>query len=74
MFELIEKGKGIIDWNVDILKRVKDVVVKGVGNDLLENSIWRVLKLVKDDFFKDFKVDENIFKLMDKIRELVVKF
>lgn len=43
MFELIEKGKGIINWNVDILKRVKVVVVKGVGNDLLENSIWKVL-------------------------------
>lgn len=74
MLELIEKGKGTIDWNADIPKRAKDAAVKGVGNDLPENSIWRALKLAKDDSFKDFKVDENTFKSMDKIRELAVKF
>ncbi|EIN15029.1 Hypothetical protein, predicted lipoprotein [Mycoplasmopsis agalactiae 14628] len=74
MLELIEKGQGKIDWNADIPKRAKAAAVKGVGNDLPEKSIWRALELKSNDAFKDFKVDENTFKSMDKIRELAVKF
>ncbi|MCE6061508.1 hypothetical protein J8A71_01145 [Mycoplasmopsis agalactiae] len=74
MLELIQKGKGTIDWNADIPKRAKAAAVKGVGNDLPENSIWKALELKSNDAFKDFKVDENTFKSMDKIRELAVKF
>lgn len=74
MLKMIEDGKGEVDWNADIPKRAKDAAQPGVGNDLPEKSIWRALKLKEGEPFKGFKVDEKTFKLMEKIRELAVKF
>ncbi len=74
MLEMIEKGKGEVDWNADIPKRAKEAAQPGVGNDLPQKSIWRALKLKEGEPFKGFKVDEKTFKSMEKIRELAVKF
>ncbi|MBT1320005.1 P68 family surface lipoprotein [Mycoplasmopsis bovis] len=74
MLEMIEKGKGTVDWTADIPKRAKEAAQPGKGNDLPEKSIWRALKLKEGEPFKGFKVDEKTFKSMEKIRELAVKF
>ncbi|MBU4689631.1 P68 family surface lipoprotein [Mycoplasma zalophidermidis] len=71
IFELIKQGGGQVDEASDIYLKALEASKK--GNDVPTNSIFKALK-VKENAFKDWKVNDETFKSIESIRKFSKKF
>ncbi|WP_041103365.1 P68 family surface lipoprotein [Mycoplasmopsis californica] len=71
IFELIEAGGGTIDKNLEIYKKAQES--KDKGSNIPAESIYNALK-VKNDAFKNFRVDSETFGSLQSVREFSKKF